>query len=578
MPVWKRYRSEIFTALILSAVIIAVWCWAYGRTTAAAWRTPLAYSGDAISVTAQAKAYLDGDILPVGWKFVKHLGVPFAANWNDYPVTESLLFAGMGWLGRVVGLFASVNVFVFLAFLLAGISFWFTGTALRYRPPFVLMGAVLFAFSHFISSRIPGHIVLAYCWHIPLLLLVTWRITGDAPPLSGAKFWLALALSFLAGTLNPYYSFLYLQLLGLAVVRHLLRGQKGNALVPVSLAIAVAGGFLLMNFGPISYALEYGKNTNAVVRNMCALNSCGLRFPALFTPPPSHRWQLIGQFQAHFLESWGPYLGFAGATGFIWLIAVTVRLFWQGKKHFVPLFSWHALWVLVFAHVGGINTLLGLCHLYLFRCANRYSVVLLAISLLFLVRQLSRKCPRRWAWPVALAITGIGLWDQLPPRITANDITQMQRQADTDEEFTRKIEAVLSLGAMVFQLPVADYPEIPPIHEMTDYGHFRPYLYSKNLKFSYGSNKGRPCDAWQHDIEQLLPVYMAAKLEAYGFSAIYINRRGYEDGGAKLLAALKAAGKPVLEENTDMVAVRLRPVPGAKSVLPKVIQSNWETE
>ncbi|MDD2773590.1 MAG: hypothetical protein PHP45_07830 [Elusimicrobiales bacterium] len=570
MPVWKRYRSEIFTALILSAVIIAVWCWVYGRTTSAAWRTPLDYSGDAIFVTAQAKAYLDGDILPVGWKFVKHLGAPFTANWNDYPVTESLLFAGMGWLGRVIGLFAGVNVFALLAFLLAGISFWAAGTILKYRPPFVLAGAVLFAFSHFISVRMPGHIVLAYCWHIPLLLLVTWRVTGDKPALSGAKWRLALALSFIAGTLNPYYTFLYLQLLGFAALRHILCGQKRNALVPVWLGAAAAAGFLLMNFGPISYAFLHGKNAATVTRTLSQLNGCGLRAPELFTPSDCHRWPAIGKFQAHHTESWSPYLGFAGIAGFLWLAAASVRLLRRGKMRLAPVFSWQALWILLFAHAGGINMLLGLCRIFLFRCANRYSIALLAISLLFLIRQLSRRCPPRFAWPAALAIVIIGLWDQLPPLRTSADSAKAQQIVSSDRDFTQKLEAALPPGGMVFQLPVADYPEIQPINRMTDYEHFRPYLYSRQLRFSYGSSKGRLREAWQHEVERLPPAQLAAKLEEYGFSAIYINRNGYQDAGQQLLSDLKAAGKQVLAENGDMVAVRL--VAAAQPVLPKVIQ------
>ena len=51
-------------------------------------------------------------------------------------------------------------------------------------------------------------------------------------------------------------------------------------------------------------------------------------------------------------------------------------------------------------------------------------------------------------------------------------------------------------GAMVFQLPVMAFPEVAPAHNLGDYEHFRPYLATRALRFSYGMLKGRSRHRW----------------------------------------------------------------------------------
>ena len=101
---------------------------------------------------------------------MKSLNAPFIANWNDYPVTEELIFAAMGWQGRGIGLFASANAILLLAHVLAGLSFLWVAKALKYKTAFSLPGPP-FAFSPFIISRNLCHLTVAHYWHVPLFLL-----------------------------------------------------------------------------------------------------------------------------------------------------------------------------------------------------------------------------------------------------------------------------------------------------------------------------------------------------------------------------------------------------------------------
>jgi len=570
----KRMR-EAAVSLALVAAIVIIWCIIYGCTSLAAWNTPVnyggdvTYGGDTAWVLANAQAFLNGEIAPVFQKFVKSLGAPFAANWNDYPITEELIFAAMGWLGRGIGLFASANVILLLAHVLAGLSFYWVARTLKYKTAFSLAGAVLFAFSPIIFYWSLRHITLAYYWHVPLFLLVTWWTLSGRITLWGRKWWIAAAVSFITGTFNPYYTCMYLQFLGFGVLLHSVRKQWPQAAMAFVMGCLAMAGFLLMNVDTISYAAQHGSNLEAGVRHLSELMPYALRVPDLLLPPPYHRWHWwasFGQTRYYLVTGlkgnlWSPYLGFAGIAGLAWLVGLSIFRLFQGKPRCIPVQAWQTLWVLAFSLVGGVNLILGILGCTYFRAPNRLSIIILCFSLLFLVRQLSRHCSRRLTLPVAFILLAVGLADQLQPVATSASIEQMAQQIRSDREFTTGMESGLPPGTMVFQLPVMGYPEYGSINKMYDYEHLIPYLYSKRIRYSYGSDKGRASESWQREVEKMPPAEMAAKLEEYGFGAIYLNTKAFKDGGSKLIDGLRDAGKPVLlvSSGKDLAAIRLKP-------------------
>jgi hypothetical protein len=128
---------------------------------------------------------------------------------------------------------------------------------------------------------------------------------------------------------------------------------------------------------------------------------------------------------------------------------------------------------------------------------------------------------------------------------------------------------------MLFQLPVVDFPEGQQVLGATDYEHLRPYLQTTRLRFSYGSDKGRPREAWQRRAEALVPADMAGALERMGFAGLLVNRKAYPDGGLELKEALAAAGRSEAWESTDhdFLFIQLQPAAQPEApdeVLPKI--------
>jgi len=162
----------------------------------------------------------------------------------------------------------------------------------------------------------------------------------------------------------------------------------------------------------------------------------------------------------------------------------------------------------------------------------------------------------------AALLTGIAFADQRPPGTPAAQVAQARQTMASDQVFTRSLEAALPRRAMIFNLPVVECPEGDRVRKATDYENFRPYLFSGGLRFSYGSDKGRPREAWQRRAEALEPEALADALEGMGFAGLLVNRKAYEDGARELRGRLAATGRleTVESPDDDFLFVRLRPV------------------
>jgi phosphoglycerol transferase len=92
---------------------------------------------------------------------------------------------------------------------------------------------------------------------------------------------------------------------------------------------------------------------------------------------------------------------------------------------------------------------------------------------------------------------------------------------------------------MVFQLPAASYPEAGPVHRMPDYAHLNCHVYTRTLRFSYGTNRNRRWDEWHQYVARLSAADMVHALAVAGFDGVYVDRRGYADDGESMVSKLR---------------------------------------
>jgi phosphoglycerol transferase len=130
-----------------------------------------------------------------------------------------------------------------------------------------------------------------------------------------------------------------------------------------------------------------------------------------------------------------------------------------------------------------------------------------------------------------------------------------QAESASDADLVKRIEATVPAGVMIFQLPYVPFPEGGPLLLMQDYDLFRPYLHSKNLRWSYGAIKDRDTASWQMATASLPADQFLETISLGGFSGVYIDRKGYADNAAALETKLRdlLGIEPLVSANHQMV-------------------------
>jgi phosphoglycerol transferase len=582
LPPWLPVLAgdaAVVVLLLLSTTL--AWCEANARWTLSDWNQPTAYlQGDKTDVLwtlAGMKAGADGQLLPLLWKQVKDLGAPDGANWSDWPSIEEPQAAFLELLAKVLGVFAGLNVGLLIGHLLAAATFYAVCRVSDCNRLWSAGAGLAFGIAPYAFAQSPHHINCEYTWHIPLFLLV-WKWVSTEPGLTPGtpRFWWAVGIGFLAGVQNVYYTNILCQLtlIGAAVVY--CRNHSLRALLSACAVVAAAASaFALMNVDTWSYRFSHGPNTAAVEREYRWLELYGLKLVDLVIPPVTHRWQTLADFAvAHRaatpLNDEGSYLGIVGLAALALLVGRAVFGVVRGRTPAVPLEAWQVLWILICFSTGGLNTVLGALGFTLFRAGCRYSIVILAIVLLHAAQRLTALQIQReqkdrdrsslmFSLAVAAALCLLIFLDQVPRPPSAAQKAAIARQVESDREFVAKIEAALPRDAMVFQLPIMRFPESPGAG-LPSYDHFRAYLYSKNLRFSFGSMKGREREKWQLELLSLSFDEALKAIRDRGFAAIYLNRKGFSDRGKAIEDRLINMGDapPITDASGDLACILLK--------------------
>ena len=533
-------------------VTTLVWAIHNDRLTLESWRIPTDYVGDAHEVLARIKAASEGDTWPLTPQVIDRLGAPFGAHWNAYPTPDKPLMLLLGALAHAIGVFAAANAGLLLAQIMAALAFYFTARWLKCRWEWAWAGALLFAYTYHTFHRGLAHFSFVFTWTIPIGLLAIWLVAQSKRlewRSAGAVVCLGAALAL--GVSNPYNLMFWGQLLIWALlVQWFGRRRRVNLSIGLTAGGIAVLAFLITNAEVWVYVQE-PEGLPLLARNYGGTERYALKPMEMFIPPQFHRWDLMAFFGHRYTrwsewrgEAYLPYLGVVGIAGLIWLAVASVRRIFAHRAPHGQALS--AGWLLAYATVGGLTNVIAFFFgMQIFRATNRVAIFISALVLFFLVVRLSRltaNWPARWRIAAAMAIAAIGLFDQLPRRWPDEVYARMEADAKSDLKLGREIEAALPAGAMIFQLPVLGFPEVLPPFRLADYEHFRLYIATEQLRFSYGAAKFRARSRWQRDLENLPVETLVRRLESYGFAALYINRKGYEDRAEKLLTELAELG------------------------------------
>jgi phosphoglycerol transferase len=569
----------------LGGVVFGVWAWVFDKWTPAAFARPIAYVIDGMFTLGLVKAGADLDFVP----FLSKANSHYAADWNDFPLSDDHLFFFWGQVSRFVGPIAALNLAYLSCAVGAAFSLYLVGRWLRLRWEACFVAGALYGLAPFLFYRSLHHFTLVNYWHVPLLVpLAVWLGGHRALELRSRRFRLAVGIAVLAGIYNVYYLNYALQILGLCVLSQVLRRRWRHARMGALVIAAALAAFLATNLDTLAARWKRGPNPTAIQRGAADVGIYALRPFELFVPGPRHRLDVfaaaaerhrgstiaVGEFPSM-------YLGVVGGVGFLWLMAVSLGAALLGRRPGWGRFGLVCAWLIFIAmDGGGMQFFQALTGQVLFRSNNRVSIFLLMFALLFLARlltALSRKTPRGLLPALAVVLLAVGAFDQTPSmRVNPNfphweTVSQREQVARADERLVTEFERRVPVGTMVFQLPAMQFPESGFLGRVPDYDQLRPYLFSKALHFSYGNMKGRPEAQWQNRIAALSAAELVAELERLGFGGLYVLRQAYAPQQVEaLLEALRGLGRTEILESEygDSLFVVLHPA-ATPAALPR---------
>jgi hypothetical protein len=544
-------------------------------------RVPFTYFGDAVFTSLALKGTIDHG----WWWFNLSLGAPTGLNFGAFPAMDNTQFLLIKAISLISSNYAvTLNLFYLLTFPLTTVTSLYVFRKLNFSFAAALVGGLLYTFLpyHFFRSY---HLHMASYYLLPLMVLVVlWVVAGDSivirpraigrwPSLHfGFKTIFALAVSILVGGCGIYYPFFSCFFLLLAGVIGSLQTRRIHQLLSALVLAAVISSAVLISMTPLLlYQRRHGK-ASIGARSVADAEVMGLKVTQLLLPIGGHRIPRLAALRARYNE--GPLtnendtssFGFIGAIGFLWLL---VRLFYQ--KPACPLLdrlSWLNIFGVLFGTIGGFAALFSLLISPQIRAPNRISPFIAFFSLLAATFLLDRgykwlaRHKKHLLGAVFLSVlTLIGVLDQTTTTFFfIPEYKKIEVEYRSDAEFVGRIESSLPDGAMVFQLPYMTFPENGPLHRITqDFEHVKPYLHSTKLRWSYGAISTDQNDTWQRSVV-LKPVpQFVDEIIAKGFSGVYINRNGYEDGGANLETQLTAilGTKPITNSDGHLMFFNL---------------------
>jgi len=517
------------------------------------------------------------------WGVTPFLGAPSGTDLMDFPVFDALLILYC----KIARVFTRswVSIYNFGFVMTYALSAGFAAAAalsVGVRRLEAIALGLLFSFSCYHHHRITGHPNLGwFLCVVPGGVAVAFQLMRREPMgfvaqgkwRVGIRDWrvavpFAILALFAGLSGTGYYAYFTLWLMTFATlfafarepsVAVIVRGIAAGACTVFGVVVAAATALL--------HAHEAGMPV--VHRAPMDTEIFALKLTHLLLPMPGHRIRMFAELR-NVYEAANPLrteasvaaLGLLGSIAFVWTVVVVL-----GRPQAVSTSSSSDtrdlgllnLCLFLLGTMGGIASFVALAGLTVFRAMNRVSVFIhfasllaigLAVSRSELLARLERAKPRA----ALLARSGLlavvvaaSTWETTYEGPTDEGRASFGETYLARQRFFAKVEERLH-GATVLQLPVASFPEGPKVEKLDPYAQLEPYLHTETMRYSAFTIRGREEDARLHALAEGSPREIIAAARSRGFSALFLHRAGYADGGERISTELRALlGPPLFE-------------------------------
>ena len=562
--------ARVLTFVLPPLAVLAILWVRFGGTN---WdpNLPLVFWGDSLFYLAQAKSTMDHG----WWWFNPSLGAPigltavtFAQNGN---VDQAIVW--------VVSRFADSVIFVgsvswMLMAALSALTATWGFRRMGITPAAAAATSVLFALTPFALYRFIGHFNLViYLLPIPATIAVLLASAEGSEPWSRRAWFVPLGGCVLLGFNYIYFAFFGVfmisvgALVGAAASRSLTPLRRGGLCV-AAIVLATA-----LNFVPNVVAWQAHGQPAGVKHVSAESEIFGLKIRHLISPsgnhwfPPLQAW-LDRERAARFPnenENTTARLGLVGAMGFVGLVAVLLfpsAAAADTRTNRVRAVALMALAAVLLATVGGFGSLFSLHVAPDIRAYARISpfIAFFSIAAVALgVDRININQSRRAVWKPAVltAVLVLGVTDQSIAVGRQEIDMSMRRDYTAVASMVADLERALPAGAMVFQYPVRPFPVDAGADGIGVYEHFKPYLVSRQLRWSYPA-LNLDQRSWELNVLRLELVDVPRHLAREGFHAMLLTRAALPDRGDALMKALRQPGVSVLVETERFIALDIR--------------------
>lgn len=528
---------------------------------------PLTYAPDALFTSIWIKSIIDN-----GWIYHNpYLGMPFGLDLGDFPAADGFHFLVV----KIFSLFTSnwaliYNLYFILSFPLT------TLVALAVMRRFgcnfgsAIPASLLFPFLPYHFTRaMGGHFFLSAYFFVPIMVLIVVWVFLDRVPLfrkrprtrqaSYGWFHRKTILSILGCCLiassGVYYAFFGAFLLFVAGFAASIRAKSARPCMISMVLAGLLGLGVLANIAPNLYwQYRNGPNPIAVVRQPEEAELYGLKVSQLLLPATDHRVGWLAESKNHYNgaaplvnENDHSSLGLIGSCGFLYLVSrLLIKRMFRPRHGLLECLSILNVFSVLLATVGGLGMVFSFWTSFsLIRGYNRACVYIAFFAFLAICLILDSLYAKLWTSKKGLvlfylciaSLVCLGIVDQtnsswvLPYR----NLNSFDRDYAA---FIQELERRVPENAMIYQLPVASFPEGGYTAEMHPYRHLLGYLYSARLRWSFGGMKGRESDLWQDGLRDLAVPELLRRLCVSGFGGIYLDRGGFLDHGQAIEAEI----------------------------------------
>jgi phosphoglycerol transferase len=553
-----QYLLTVILCLLILTWIMKLW--------RADLRVPFSYFVDSLFYNIAAKGAIDNG----WWLHNPSLGAPGGLHYEAYPAIDNLHFA----LLKLITLFTSdhalaLNLFYLLTFPLTAITSFYFLRSFKFSFGAALVVSLLYTFLpyHFFRRY---HLMMAAYYLVPLMVLVLVWVCLEQR-LKGRKAVASVLICVMAGSCGVYYPFFFCALLLVAGLFSWWNRRNFATLVAALVLTGIVAGTLVINHLPtIIYQRTHGAASMGN-RSVGDAEVMGLKITQLLLPIGGHRLEKFAALKYRY--NLGPLvnendttsLGLIGSIGFLFLIGAIFS-----RRELPPLIerlSWLNIAAFLLGTIGGFGVLFALFISATVRAYNRifpfiafFSLIVVAWLLDSLFKRLRTRGLRLVYYAGLAVVLVVGVLDQTGTSFFfIPDYEQTKSEYESEAEFVSRIEGSLPQRAMVFQLPYMPFPESPSLYQMRAYEHYKAYLHSKTLRWSYGAPLGEQEDKWQQTVASQSGPELIKSVHAAGFAGIYINRDGYADRAAKLESELTSAlgSPPIVNREGNLAFYKL---------------------